>query len=58
MALYQTWTEDITLVKAELRQSFFNVRLLHAFAFSKLLPWLAQASVITLETHQQAVNTR
>jgi len=36
----------------------FNVRLLHAFAFSKKLPWLAQNSVITLKMQTHAVNAR
>jgi len=32
------------------------VHLLHALAFSKQLPWLAQASVNTLKTLTHAVN--
>jgi len=32
------------------------MRLLHAFAFSKWLHWLAQTSGITLKTQQHAVN--
>jgi len=31
------------------------VRLLHAFAYSKKLPWLSQTSVITLKTLPHAV---
>ena len=34
----------------------FSVRLLHALAFSKKLPWLAQTKVITLKTRMYAVN--
>jgi len=30
---------------------------MHAVAFSKNIPWLAQTSVITLETQTHAVNT-
>jgi len=36
----------------------FNMRLLHVFALSKWLPWLARASAITLKTQQHAVNAR
>jgi len=34
----------------------FSVRLLHAVAFSKKLPWLAQTKVISLKTQPHAVN--
>ena len=36
----------------------FNVRLLHAVAFSKKLLWLDQINVITLKTQTYAVNSR
>ncbi len=36
----------------------FIVRLLHAFGFSKKLPWLTQASVIDLKTQTHAINAR
>ena len=34
----------------------FNVRLLHAFSFSKKLPWFKPAKVISLKTQLHAVN--
>jgi len=34
------------------------VRFLHAFAFSKKLPWFAQASQITLKMQTNAANAR
>jgi len=34
------------------------VRLLHAVAFSKKLPWFEQIKVITLKTQLHAVNAR
>jgi hypothetical protein len=36
----------------------FDMRSLHAFAFSKLFPWLAQIRVITLKMQLHAVNAR
>jgi len=38
--------------------SRFQRALLHAFAFSKYLPWLVQTSVITWKTQTHAVNAR
>ena len=36
----------------------FNVRLLHAVAFSKKLHWLAQTNVITSKTQTHVLNAR
>jgi hypothetical protein len=38
--------------------SVLRMRLLHAVAFSKKLPWLAQTKVITSKTKTHAVNAR
>ena len=36
----------------------FNVRILHAVAFSKKLLWVAQTNVITLKTQMHAIHAR
>ena len=36
----------------------FNVRLLHSFALTKKLLWLAKTNVITLKIQTHAVNAR
>jgi len=56
LSFWATWTSLHML--SWVATVVFNVRLLHAFAFSKKSLWLAQASVITLKTQQRAVNAR
>jgi len=40
----------------DLKELVFNMRLLHAVAFSKKLPWFEPTNVISLKTQQHAVN--
>jgi len=50
------WVNVVSIQLSWVATVIFNVHLLHAFAFTKLLIWSAQTSVFTLKTQQHAVN--